>query len=146
MYSNFELKKILQLYRPQSLFWNKNEHCAAASTFIEDPIVWAVKATCFTLERLYWTYLCMKHFKHIVCTNRGREGVVTGTRLCLMPARWRFMNRFFLRQFSMKLLGFPTTKHFFSFILGCPQDSKLLSRFAHSAQFQPSHTKMAGQS
>ena len=23
---------------------------------------------------------------------------------------------------SMKLLGLPTTKHFFSFILGCPQD------------------------
>ena len=22
----------------------------------------------------------------------------------------------------MKLLGLPTTKHFFSFILGCPQD------------------------
>ena len=29
---------------------------------------------------------------------------------------------FFLRQFSMKLLGLLTTKHFFSFILGCPQD------------------------
>ena len=27
-----------------------------------------------------------------------------------------------MRQFSIKLLGLPTTKHFFSFILGCPQD------------------------
>ena len=33
-----------------------------------------------------------------------------------------FYESIFLRQFSMKLLGLPTTKHFFSFILGCPQD------------------------
>ena len=33
-----------------------------------------------------------------------------------------FYESFFLRQFAMKLLGLPTTKHFFSFILGCPQD------------------------
>ena len=47
----------------------------------------------------------------------------------------------------MKLLGLLTTKHFFSFILGCTQDfNSLPSRFAHSAQFQPGHTKTAGQS
>ena len=33
-----------------------------------------------------------------------------------------FYKSIFLRQFSMKLLGLLTTKHFFSFILGCPQD------------------------
>ena len=33
-----------------------------------------------------------------------------------------FYESIFLRQFSMKLLGLPTTKHFFSFILGYPQD------------------------
>ena len=33
-----------------------------------------------------------------------------------------FYESIFLWQFSMKLLGLPTTKHFFSFILGCPQD------------------------
>ena len=33
-----------------------------------------------------------------------------------------FYESIFLRQFSMKLLGLPTTKHFSSFILGCPQD------------------------
>ena len=34
-----------------------------------------------------------------------------------------------LWQFSMKLLGLPTTKHFFSFILGCPQDFNFPGRF-----------------
>ena len=33
-----------------------------------------------------------------------------------------FYELIFLRQFLMKLLGLPTTKHFISFILGCPQD------------------------
>ena len=33
-----------------------------------------------------------------------------------------FYESIFFRQFSMKLLGLPTTKIFFSFILGCPQD------------------------
>ena len=33
-----------------------------------------------------------------------------------------FYESIFLRQFSMKLLGLLTTKHFFSLILGCPQD------------------------
>ena len=33
-----------------------------------------------------------------------------------------FYELIFLRQFPMKLLGLPTTKHFLSFILGCPQD------------------------
>ena len=33
-----------------------------------------------------------------------------------------FYESIFLRQFSTKLLGLPTTKHFSSFILGCPQD------------------------
>ena len=33
-----------------------------------------------------------------------------------------FYESIFLRQFSMKLLGLLTTKHFFSVILECPQD------------------------
>ena len=33
-----------------------------------------------------------------------------------------FYELIFLWQFSMKLLGLLTTKHFFSFILGCQQD------------------------
>ena len=33
-----------------------------------------------------------------------------------------FYESIFLRQFPMKLLGLPTTKHFFSFIQGCPPD------------------------
>ena len=33
-----------------------------------------------------------------------------------------FYESIFLRQFSMKLLGLLTTKHIFSFILGCPHD------------------------
>ena len=33
-----------------------------------------------------------------------------------------FYESIFLRQFSMKLLGLPTTKRFLSFILGCLQD------------------------
>ena len=35
----------------------------------------------------------------------------------------------FLRQFSMKLLGLPTTKYFFSFILGCLQDFNFAQPF-----------------
>ena len=35
----------------------------------------------------------------------------------------------FLWQFSMKLLGLPTTKHFLSFILGCPQDFNFARQF-----------------
>ena len=33
-----------------------------------------------------------------------------------------FYESIFLQQFSMKLLGLPTKKHFFCFILGCPHD------------------------
>ena len=33
-----------------------------------------------------------------------------------------FYESIFLRQFSIKLLGLPTTKYFFSFILECPHD------------------------
>ena len=33
-----------------------------------------------------------------------------------------FYESIFPWQFSLKLLDLPTTKHFFSFILGCPQD------------------------
>ena len=40
-----------------------------------------------------------------------------------------FYELIFLRQFPMKLLGLPTTKHFFSFILGCPQDFNFARSF-----------------
>ena len=40
-----------------------------------------------------------------------------------------FYEGIFLRQFSMKLLGLPTTKHFFSFILECPQDLSFAQLF-----------------
>ena len=41
-----------------------------------------------------------------------------------------FYESIFLRQFSMKLLGLPTTKDFFfSFILGCPQDFNFAQPF-----------------
>ena len=41
---------------------------------------------------------------------------------CVYNNQMMFYESIFLRQFSMKLLGLLTTKHFFSFILGCPQD------------------------
>ena len=40
-----------------------------------------------------------------------------------------FYESIFLRQFSMKLLGLPTAKHFFSFILGCPPDFNFAQPF-----------------
>ena len=40
-----------------------------------------------------------------------------------------FYETIFLRQFSMKLLGLLTTRHFFSFILGCPQDFNFAQPF-----------------
>ena len=49
-----------------------------------------------------------------------------------------FYESIFLRQFSMKLLGLPTTKHFFSFILGCPQDFNFARPFR---PFSPVSTK-----
>ena len=41
---------------------------------------------------------------------------------CGGVGKMTFYELIFLWQFSMKLLGLLTTKHIFSFILGCPQD------------------------
>ena len=40
-----------------------------------------------------------------------------------------FYESIFQRKFSMKLLGLLTTKHYFGFILGCPQDFNFARAF-----------------
>ena len=59
-----------------------------------------------------------------------------------------FYESIFLRQFSMKLLGLPPNHKTFFLVLfqDAHRTFTLPGRFTHSAQFQPSHTKTAGQS
>ena len=45
----------------------------------------------------------------------------------------------------MNLCGLPTTKHALVLLKNAHKTCNLPNRFAHSAQFQPSQTKIVGQ-
>ena len=74
----------------------------------------------YTLETVSNNYVCRIYF--IICGSSPLIQEIFYSLPRPIENQMTFYESIFLWQFSMRLLGLLTTKHFFSFILGCPQD------------------------
>ena len=138
--------KLIHLHSTCILSMGQVSFSAIGSSFqnsLKQLLFWVCSMTNFFLVHCFLDHLliqqnakgnCHKNFSLVQYFRPLGTAAVLGYLVAWSNAtengrQMTFYESIFLQQFSMKLLGLLITKHFFSFILGCPQDFNFAQMF-----------------